>query len=123
MLCTDSMGKEINSSVLIMQRSDTDLILCLSTCIDILMHSVPATISHTGGYFFPHSLFKARFEKKKDWWGYFLFGGGGIIAKNPSGAIIEKSGVLHSIFPPPFKEDCGNAYGRFSETMGMLSVC
>lgn len=52
LLCTDSMGKEINSGVLIMQRSDTDLILCLSTCTDILMHSVPATLWHTGGFFF-----------------------------------------------------------------------
>lgn len=40
-LCTDSMGNEINSGVLIMQCGDTDLILCLSTCTDILMHSAP----------------------------------------------------------------------------------
>ena len=40
-LCTDSMGEEINSGILIMQCGDTDLILCLSTCADILMHSVP----------------------------------------------------------------------------------
>lgn len=40
-MCTDSMGKEINSGVLIMQCGDTDLILCLSTCTDILMHSAP----------------------------------------------------------------------------------
>lgn len=50
LLCTDSMGKEINSGVLIMQRGDTDLILCLSTCTDILMHSVPATLWHTGDF-------------------------------------------------------------------------
>lgn len=62
MLCTDSMGKEINSGVLIMQCGDTDLILCLSTCTDILMHSVPATLWHMGD--FSHSLFKAR--KKRD---------------------------------------------------------
>lgn len=50
MLCTDSVGKEINSGVLIMQCGDTDLILCLSTCADILMHSVPATLWHTGAF-------------------------------------------------------------------------
>lgn len=50
LLCTDSMGKDINSRVLIMQRGDTDLILCLSTCTDILMHSVPATLWHTGDF-------------------------------------------------------------------------
>lgn len=44
------MGREINSGVLIMQRGDTDLILCLSTCADILMHSVPATLRHIGGF-------------------------------------------------------------------------
>lgn len=40
-LHTDSMGKEINSWVLIMQCGDTDLILCLSTCADILMRHAP----------------------------------------------------------------------------------
>lgn len=50
LLCTDSMSKDINSRVLIMQRGDTDLILCLSTCTDILMHSVPATLWHTGDF-------------------------------------------------------------------------
>lgn len=35
------MGKEINSGLLIMQCGDTDLILCLSTWADILMHSAP----------------------------------------------------------------------------------
>lgn len=49
-MCADSMGREINSGVLIMQRGDTDLILCLSTCADILMHSVPATLWHRGGF-------------------------------------------------------------------------
>lgn len=65
MLCADSMGKEINSGVLIMQRSDTDLILCLSTCTDILMHSVPATLWHTGGYFFFTLFVQSLVEKKK----------------------------------------------------------
>lgn len=81
--------------------------------------------------FFPHSLFKACFlknERKK---------------KKQKGRVIEtlpgwcrwhycqnsmwgyqwKIWGLILYFPPPFKEDCENAYGRFSETMGMLSVC
>ncbi len=69
--CTDSMGKEINSQVLIMQCGDTDLILCLSTCTDILMHSAPL-LSSTQEVF--HSLFKAW--KKR----HFLFDRGYITA-------------------------------------------
>lgn len=59
-LCTDSMGKEINSGVLIMQCGDTDLILCLSTCADILMHSAPL-LSSTQEVF---TLFVQSLEKK-----------------------------------------------------------
>lgn len=62
MLCTDSMGKEINRGVLIMQCGDTDLILCLSTCTDILMHSAPL-LSSTQEVF---TLFVQSLEKKKD---------------------------------------------------------
>lgn len=61
LLCTDSMGKEINSGVLIMQCGDTDLILCLSTCTDILMHSAPL-LSSTQEVF---TLFVQSLEKKK----------------------------------------------------------
>lgn len=66
LLCTDSMGKEINSGVLIMQCSDTDLILCLSTCTDISMHSVPATLWHTVGF---HTLCSKPGKRKR----HFLF--------------------------------------------------
>lgn len=59
--CTDSMGKEINSGVLIMQCGDTDLILCLSTCTDILMHSAPL-LSSTQEVF---TLFVQSLVKKK----------------------------------------------------------
>lgn len=59
-MCTDSMGKEINSGVLIMQCGDTDLILCLSTCTDILMHSAPL-LSSTQEVF---TLFVQSLEKK-----------------------------------------------------------
>lgn len=62
LLRTDSMGKEINSGVLIMQCGDTDLILCLSTCTDILMHSAPL-LSSTQEVF---TLFVQSLEKKKD---------------------------------------------------------
>lgn len=61
LLCTDSMGKEINRGVLIMQCGDTDLILCLSTCTDILMHSAPL-LSSTQEVF---TLFVQSLEKKK----------------------------------------------------------
>ena len=60
LLCTDSMGKEINSGVLIMQCGDIDLILCLSTCTDILMHSAPL-LSSTQEVF---TLFVQSLEKK-----------------------------------------------------------
>lgn len=71
LLCTDSMGKEINSGVLIMQCGDTDLILCLSTCADILMHSAPL-LSSTQEVF---TLFVQSLEKK-----HFLFDRGYITA-------------------------------------------
>lgn len=61
-LCADSMGKEINSGVLIMQCGDTDLILCLSTCADILMHSAPL-LSSTQEVFM---LFVQSQGEKKD---------------------------------------------------------
>lgn len=73
MLCTDSMGKEINRGVLIMQCGDTDLILCLSTCTDILMHSAPL-LSSTQEVF---TLFVQSLEKKKR---HFLFDRGYITA-------------------------------------------
>lgn len=60
-LHTDSMGNEINSGGLIMQCGDTDLILCLSTCTDILMHSAPL-LSSTQEVF---TLFVQSHEKKK----------------------------------------------------------
>lgn len=59
-LYTDSVGKEINSWVLIMQCGDTDLILSLSTCTDILMHSA-RLLSSTQEVFM---LFVQTLEKK-----------------------------------------------------------
>lgn len=54
------MGKEINSGVLIMQYGDTDLILCLSTWADILMHSA-LLLSSTQEVF---TLFVQSLERK-----------------------------------------------------------
>lgn len=92
LLCTDSMGKEINSGVLIMQRGDTDLILCLSTCTDILMHSVPATLWHTGDF----NALCSKPGKKKERDTSCLTEM--TLLPKPSGDINENSGATYCIF-------------------------
>lgn len=91
LLCTDSMGKEINSGVLIMQRGDTDLILCLSTCTDILMHSVPATPWHTGDF---HALCSKPGKKEGDTSCLTEM----TLLPKPSGDTNENSGATYCIF-------------------------
>lgn len=48
-----------------------------------------------------------------------------LLPKIHLGLLLRILGLYTVPHPPPptFKEDCGNAHGRFSETMGMLSVC
>lgn len=101
------MGKEINSEVLIMQCGDTDLILCLSTCADILMHSAPLLPSTQE--VFLRSLFKA--SEKKD---TSCLTEVTSLPKPPKDINENAGAVFFFVF---FWIHGGNTYLHFTETM------